>query len=108
MRRAFTDPAHWGYVLADITRRLAALCAAQGELTEVKASAAIVGAFARSLRASQTGTARKPARRRTTKSTAKSTAKSIAKFAGPRRKTPARPKPSTRPVARRKSVRAKP
>jgi len=101
-RRAFTDPAHWGYVLADITRRLAALCAAQGELTEVKASAAIVGAFARSLRASQTGTARKPARRRTTKSAAKS----IAKSAGPRRKAPA--KPSTRPVARRKGVRAKP
>ena len=86
-RRAFAEPAHWGYVLADITRRLAALYAAEGDFTEAKASAAIAGAFAHSLRLS--GTA-KPAGRR-------------AKPA-PRTKTKSKPKPS----APRKRARAKP
>jgi hypothetical protein len=80
-------PAHWGYVLADITRRLAALYAAEGDFTEAKASAAIAGAFAHSLRLS--GTA-KPAGRG-------------AKPA-PRTKTKSKPKPS----APRKRARAKP
>jgi hypothetical protein len=86
-RRAFAEPAHWGYVLADITRRLAALYAAEGDFTEAKASAAIAGAFAHSLRLS--GTA-KPAGRG-------------AKPA-PRTKTKSKPKPS----APRKRARAKP
>jgi len=49
-RRAFAEPAQWGYVLADITRRLAAIYAAESDLTEAAVSAAIAGTFARSLR----------------------------------------------------------
>ena len=86
-RRAFAEPAHWGYVLADITRRLAALYAAEGDFTEAKASAAISGAFAHSLKLSATA---KPAGRR---------AKPL-----PRPKTKSKPKPS----APRKRARAKP
>ena len=96
-RRAFADPAHWGYVLADVTRRLAALYAAEGTFAEAKASAAIAGAFAHSLELSG---AAKPASRRAK--------------AAPRAKVRAKSKPSSRstsksnPVARRKGVRAKP
>jgi len=52
-RRIFPEPAHWGWVLADITRRLASLYAADGHHTEAKVSAAIVGAYARSFRRSR-------------------------------------------------------
>jgi hypothetical protein len=86
-RRAFAEPAHWGYVLADITRRLAALYAAEGDFTEAKASAAIAGAFAHSLKLS--GTA-KPAGRR----------------AKPAPRTKA--KSNSKPPARAKRARAKP
>jgi hypothetical protein len=95
-RRAFADPAPWGYVLADITRRLAALYAAEGDFTEPKASAAIMRAFAESFRASGAGAAPKPAKRR------------LAKSARARVKARAKSKPSTKPVARRKRARAKP
>jgi hypothetical protein len=92
-RRVFPEPAHWGWVLADITRRLASLYAADGNLTEAKASAAIAGAFARSFRRSGVGAKRQPAKSR------------------PRVKarTKARPKskPSAKAVARRKGARAK-
>jgi len=92
-RRAFQKPAHWGYVLADIARRLAALYAAEGDFTEVKASAAIAGAFAHSLRL--TGTARPAGRRAKPAPHAKS---------APRTKTKSKSKPS----APRKRARAKP
>jgi hypothetical protein len=49
---AFAEPAHWGWVLADITRRLASLYAADGHATEAKVSAAIVRAFTRSFHSS--------------------------------------------------------
>src|SRR5260370_28665762 len=58
-RRAFAEPAPWGYVLADITRRLAALYAAEGSFTEAKATAAITVAFAESFRSSSAGVARR-------------------------------------------------
>ena len=44
----FAEPAHWGWVLADIARRLASLYAADGDFAEAKVSAAIVRAFTRS------------------------------------------------------------
>jgi hypothetical protein len=94
-RRAFADPAHWGYVLADVTRRLAALYAAEGTFTEAKASAAIVGAFAHSLELSATA---KPASRRT----------KAAPRAKVRAKSRSTSKSTSKPVARRKGVRAKP
>jgi hypothetical protein len=95
-RRVFADPAHWGYVLADILRRLATLYAAEGDVTEAKVSAAIAGAFAKSLRASGTGAKRKSVKRQ------------AAKSARPRTKARAKSKPSTKPVARRKAARVKP
>jgi len=95
-RRVFADPAHWGYLLADVTRRLATLYAAEGEFTEAKVSAAITRAYAKSLSISGTGAPRKPAKRRTAKS------------APTRAKPQAKSKPSIKPVARRKRVRAKP
>jgi hypothetical protein len=82
-RRVFADPAHWGYLLADVVRRLATLYAAEGDFTEAKASAAIAAAFARSLRTSGIKSV-KSARARV------------------------KAKPSPKPVARRKSARAKP
>jgi Domain of unknown function (DUF5076) len=92
-RRAFAEPAPWGYVLADITRRLATLYAAEGGFTEAKATAAITVAFAESFRVAGAGVARRPVKRAAAK-------------AAPRVKAPAKSKP--KPVARRKSARAKP
>jgi hypothetical protein len=83
-RRAFAEPAHWGYVLADITRRLAALYAAEGDFTEAKASAAIAGAFARSL-----GRRAKPAPR--TKPASRTKPKSKSKPPAPRKRARAKP-----------------
>lgn len=48
-RRAFSDPAKWGEVLADIVRRLSQLYAAEGELKRREAMAAIESAFAAGL-----------------------------------------------------------
>lgn len=90
-RRVFAEPAHWGWVLADVTRRLATLYAAESDLAESKVIAAIAGAFAKSLRASGTGTPRKPVKRQ------------AAKSARPRVKS--RAKPSTKSVVRRKGTR---
>src|SRR5713226_9775238 len=47
-RDAFTGPAPWGFVLADIARRLASLYAAEGNLTEAEVTASIVDEFGRS------------------------------------------------------------
>ena len=48
-RHAFTDPAQWGEVLADIARRLALLYSAEGEYAEAEVLAAIESAFAADL-----------------------------------------------------------
>ncbi len=48
-RPAFDDPAMWGEVLADITRRLARLYAADGKFTHKDALSAIESAFAADL-----------------------------------------------------------
>jgi hypothetical protein len=63
-RHAFTDPAQWGEVLAEIVRRLAKLYAAEGELDAEEALAAIAAAFAADLGApmiEKPKPARKPA-----------------------------------------------
>jgi Domain of unknown function (DUF5076) len=67
-RRAFDDPAMWGEVLGDVTRRIARVYAAEGKYTQKDALAAISGAFAADLgapvisepRASVRKTKRKP------------------------------------------------
>jgi Domain of unknown function (DUF5076) len=93
----FPEPAHWGWVLADITRRLASLYAADGNFTEAKVRAAIVGAFVRSFRSSG-----EPAPYREGKEGA---ARPRAKaWDGARVDS----KPSTKAVARRKGARPKP
>jgi len=94
-RRVFADPEHWGYALADVTRRLASLYAADGDFAEAKVITAIAGAFARSLRIPEAGAAGKSAKRQP------------AKPARSRIKARAKSKPSSKSVARRKSVRAK-
>ena len=80
-RRVFTDPATWGEVLADITRRLARIHAADGGLKEKEVLAAIESAFAADLGApvmsgsrkakakskSKAKTKTKPARRKAAK-----------------------------------------
>jgi hypothetical protein len=92
-RRAFAEPAHWGYVLADITRRLATLYAVEGDFTEAKVSAAIAGAFAHSLRLS--GTAKPAGRRATpasrTKPAPRTKAKSKSKPPAPSKRARAKP-----------------
>jgi hypothetical protein len=93
-RRAFADPAPWGCVLADITRRLATLYAAEGDFTEANVSAAIARAFEESL--SVSGATRKPTKRPTAKS------------ARPRAKARAASKSTTKAVTRRQGARAKP
>ena len=45
-RHAFKDPAQWGEVLADITRRLALLYSMETDLTEAEALAEIEEAYA--------------------------------------------------------------
>ena len=93
-RRAFSDPAHWGYLLADVTRRLATLYEADGGFTEAKVTTAIAGAFAQSLRADGAPAMRKPA------------AHGPAKSAPARNR--ARAKSKLKPAAPRKGARAKP
>jgi Domain of unknown function (DUF5076) len=59
----FAEPAHWGFLLADVARRLASLYAADGRATEAKVSAAIVRAFARSFHRSGARAKSKPSTR---------------------------------------------
>ena len=105
---AFATPTPWGFVLADIARRLASLYAADGDFTEAKATAAIADEFARSFRRSEAHTPRdrSPPGRESTKDA------KAGKSARPRAKTRvqsrAKSGPSTRDVARRKGARAKP
>ncbi len=49
LRRAFDDPATWGEVLGDITRRIVKLYAAEGRYTRKDAQVAIEQAFAADL-----------------------------------------------------------
>jgi hypothetical protein len=102
-RRAFADPALWGEVIADIVRRLAALYAAEGELTDSEAMAAIAVAFAADLGAPVVETPsprRKPA---TKKKSARGKPARAAKPARAKRaKTPSRPAPRKKPGHRSK------
>lgn len=89
-RAAFDDPGMWGEVLADITRRLARLYAAEGKFTHKDALSAIEGAYAADLGAPVVTPRRKTAlgksrrksggkRRAKAKSTAKPAAKANAR-----------------------------
>jgi hypothetical protein len=104
---AFVRPYPWGFVLADIARRLASLYAADDQLTEAEATTAIADEFARSLRMLGAGTARYPSPH----TRAGSESSKPAQSARSRPKTPvqsrAKSKPSTKAMARRKGARPK-
>jgi hypothetical protein len=106
-RDVFPEPAPWGWVLADIARRLASLHAADGHFTEAKVTADIVEEFTASFRKLGAGTARRPSpRTREGGEDAKP-----AKPALPRIKlqvqSRAKSRPSTKATTRRKSGRTK-
>jgi hypothetical protein len=105
-RRAFAEPAHWGYLLADAVRRLATLYAAEGDFTEAEVSAAIAGAFVRSLR-SKAGAARPPLYPPPHAGEGREGAKP-AKSTRPRAKARAASKSITKTATRRQGARAKP
>ncbi len=88
-RPAFDDPALWGEVLADITRRLARLYAAEGKFTHKDALSAIESAYAADLGAPVAAPGRK----------------AKPKLAKPRRKTRSIGRASTRTKARKSSKR---
>ncbi len=62
-RNVLQDMAQWGEVLADITRRLGELVAAEGECSEQEAIAAIASAFAADLGAPAVGNSVTPRNR---------------------------------------------
>jgi Domain of unknown function (DUF5076) len=104
----FVGPRPWGFVLADIARRLASLYAADGQFTEAQVTTAIADEFARSFRESGESVARFHGPRvRQGKEDAKP-AKSARPRAKPRVASRAKSKPSTKAVTRRKGGRAKP
>jgi hypothetical protein len=106
---AFPEPAHWGWVLADIARRLSSLYAGDGRFAEAEVSAAIVAAFTQSFRSSSSRAARAPSR--SNPRARKGGKGAVTKSARPRTKVRAKlsvkSKPSTKVVARRKRARAK-
>jgi Domain of unknown function (DUF5076) len=99
-RPAFDDPGMWGEVLADITRRISRLYAADGKYTYKDALVAIESAFAADLGAPVVQKTPRKAKR--AKSTAKTRTKARTKTgAKARAKTPA--KKATKKAAKRKA-----
>jgi Domain of unknown function (DUF5076) len=106
-RDAFVGHAPWGFVVADIARRLASLYAADGQLTEAEVTAAIADEFTRSLRKFGPRSGRYPSPRKWKGKEDAKPAKSARSRAKPQDQSPAKSKPSTKAVARRKGGRAK-
>ena len=89
-RRAFSDPAEWGEVLAEIARRLCRLYAAEGEFKNREVIAAIESAFAAGLGApavKQSGKRRATAGRRKRAAPGKPAGGRSAKRAKPKKKS---------------------
>lgn len=104
---AFVGPAPWGFVLADIARRLASLYAADGEKTEAEVTTTIADEFARSfgMLGGRSGGYYSPRTRAGCEGAKpEKSARSRAKPQVPSR---AKSKPSTKAIARRKGARAK-
>ena len=104
---AFAGPAPWGWVLADIARRLASLYAAEGDLTEARVTAAIVDAFEQSFRRLGASVAHFPAPRTGEGKEGAKPPKSARSRAKPQVRSRAKSKPSTKAVVRPKGGRAK-
>jgi hypothetical protein len=107
-RDAFLYAGPWGFVLADIARRLASLYAAKGNLTEAKVTAGILDTFEFSFRRLGASTARYPDPHRLEGRGGAKPAKSARSRAKGRVASRAKSKPSTKAVARRKGARPKP
>jgi len=86
-RNAFKDPAQWGEVLADITRRLGELCAAEGEYKKKEVIAAIASAFAADLGAPVVREPKPAPTRRAAGRKARAPARKKPKVAKPRAKS---------------------
>jgi hypothetical protein len=95
-RRVFVDPATWGEVLADITRRLARIHAADGGHKEKEVLAAIESAFAADLGAPLISATSRAAKRKPAGRKAKAKAKTK-----PARRKPAKVRGKT--TSRRKA-----
>jgi len=102
---AFRGPAPWGWVLADIARRLASHYAAQDNLTEAEVTAAIVDAFVQSFRGLGASTARLRAPHGREGREGVKPAKSVQGRAKRQVQSRSKSKPST--MARRKGARSK-
>ena len=100
-------PGFWGFVLADIVRRLASHYAAQGKLTQAEATAAVVDSFEHSFRRLGASVARWSSRRAREGKEGAKPAKSGRPRAKPQVRSRAKSKPSTKAIARRKGGRAK-
>jgi hypothetical protein len=74
-RPTFDHPSVWGEVLADVTRRISRLYAADGKYTQKDALAAISGAFAADLGAPVVSKPRKAVAKRKSKTATKSATK---------------------------------
>jgi len=75
-RRAFKDPAQWGEVLADIARRVAELCAAEGKGSQREILTEIEQAFAAELGAPKIEEGRRKAAAHKTKAKRKARGRS--------------------------------
>lgn len=102
-RHAFKDPAQWGEVLADITRRLAQLYAQETDLSEAEARAIIESAFAAEMGAPVVATpvkARKTSKSRASKPKASKSKGSTSKSSKSKRAAVKRGKGKTARAAR--------
>jgi Domain of unknown function (DUF5076) len=107
-REAFSGaPGFWGFVLADVVRRLASHYAAGGRFTQAEATAAVVDSFQGSFRRLGASVARWPSRSAREGKEGAKPAKSNRSRAKPQARTRAKPKPSSKAIARRKGGRAK-
>ncbi|HLK81432.1 MAG TPA: DUF5076 domain-containing protein [Xanthobacteraceae bacterium] len=101
---AFPGPGPWGWVLADVARRLASLHAAEGKFTEAKATDAIVDSFMHSF----PGLGASAARHTRKGSKSARPAKSALSRSKRQVQSQSKSKPSARNAARRRGARAKP
>ncbi len=104
---AFVGPHPWGFVLADIARRLASRYAADGQFTEAQVTTAIAEEFARSFRRLGASVAHFPAPRTGEGKEGAKPPKSARSRAKPQVRSRAKSKPSAKAVARGKGGRAK-
>jgi Domain of unknown function (DUF5076) len=103
-RDVFTGHYVWGFVLADIARRLGSLFAADGQKTEAQVTTDIAAEFARSFRGLGADGARYPSQRTRKGKEAAEPATSMPSPAKPQVQSRAKSKPATKATARRKGA----